>query len=98
MKRNKIFLGVTASLLAVVGFAAAHQHKHTQNLFYTTANGNLRECDHISCSKLSALGAYSTIGSSSIRLQTTANSAGRFNYKVCYTTTSGTCIEAFRGL
>ena len=56
MKRNKIFLGTTASLLALAGVVAAKQQKHPTKVFFTTANV---DCT-VTCTK-SSVGAVTTL-------------------------------------
>jgi hypothetical protein len=89
MKRNKIFLGVTASLLAVAGIAAAKQQKHAKLLFYTTAG----DCASTNICTKSIDFSYSVSGANRLR---TSPVVGKV---VCYTTVGqpGTCFPAYTG-
>ena len=92
MKRNKIFLGVTASLLAVVGVVAAKQHKNPRTLFYTTLS---TECaGTLNCHKVAPQNHYTAIPG--VRLN--ATTANLISHPVCYTTVSQTgCFPAYLG-
>ena len=92
MKRNKIFLGVTTTLLAVAGIAAANQHHKTKTLFYTTVGSTCS--GGTLCTKISLFNLY-TASTSAAPIVTTGGVGGRF--QVCYTTTGGTCIAAHVG-
>ena len=87
MKRNKIFLGATASLLALAGIVAAKQQKHPVRVLYTTANV---DCTVV-CSK-SAVVAVTTANEG----QNRANVNGHL---ACYTIDSGEfCLPLYTGI
>ena len=86
MKRSKIFLGATASLLALAGIVAAKQQKHTSIVRYTTANN---DCKGNTCTKI-ALGAVTTFPG----IQRVFVAGGHLG---CYTIGDGFCRPLYTG-
>lgn len=88
MKRNKIFLGTTASLLALAGVVAAKQQKHPVIVHFTTANF---DCT-VTCAK-SSVGSVTTLNVGQGR----AFVAG--GHIACYTVDSGEfCLPLYTGI
>ena len=87
MKRNKIFLGATASLLALAGIIAAKQQKLVVRVMYTTANV---DCTVV-CSK-TAIAAVTTGHEGQAKAYVNGHLA-------CYTIDAGeACLPLWSGL